>query len=136
MAGTVVLAMGAYLIQSGTLHVQGAAGTVRAFPTRSVIAVASVTENVAGSANDERSVMAIAALMPSELSVAVVGTTAPPTCNVTADEVNDEARIGSENVTAIGARRTTLVAPGAGVVDTTFGAVRSTVMVTGAELID
>ena len=79
--------------------------------------------------------MAIVALMPSELSIAVVGTTAPPTCNVSADAVNDEARIGSENVTTIGARRTTLVAPGAGEVATTVGAVRSTVIVTGAEVI-
>src|ERR1700690_3326156 len=106
-AGTVVLESGAYLIQSGTLQLQPAVGVFKALPTRSVIVGASATENVAGSENDVRSLIAVVGRVPSVLSVAVVGRAVPPRCNETLDDVNDEARIGFENVTAIGARRTT-----------------------------
>jgi hypothetical protein len=121
------------LIQSGTDHDQVVVGNVSAFPARSVIVRDRATDKVAGSDRELGSSISMAAVFPSGPSVTVVATTLLPIVSVTDRDVSDDVAIASEKVIAMGARRTTPVAPATGVVDVTLGAVRSTFTVIGGD---
>src|SRR5580698_2546078 len=133
----VVVVRAGNVTHSGTVHDHPGDGATSAFPARSVIEEAKLTVQLAGSAMDVRSVGTIVAVVPSSLSDVVAGAAFPPTVKLTApDAVNDAGRMASENATVIGARRTTLVAPVAGVVAVTVGAVWSTLIVIDDEMTD
>src|ERR1022692_2511701 len=95
-----------YPMKSGTVHDHAAVNGTNAFPARSVIVAASVIANTAGSAKEVRSLIAMVAVVPSELRFTVVAAAVPAIFSVTEDDVSELFAIASENVTVMGARRT------------------------------
>src|ERR1022692_3028538 len=128
--------MGAYLIQAGTFQDQVVAGSTSAFPARSVIVFAKVPPKDCPKACLSEmplsDVIAMVAVVPSALRLTVVGSVEPLEVWMgIAFGLIVEGRMASEKTASIGATRTTLVAPVAGIKAevTTCGGVRSTMMV-------